>query len=724
MAEKRKSSFEDFKKKETISFGEYNPLTDEILYADSRYDEENGKRVSQIVLQARTDANNFDRRDSRQDNAQSGGQDSEQDCRPDSVQDGRQNGIQVSGQNRRQKRITAGGHGETNPVFSPDYTKILFLSAVEKAGTQLFVCDLDTESCRQLTTMRFGLMNPIWSPDGKWIAFTSFSSGDMDEEWLQQIPDPDEEAAYARERAKEPVVITDFGYKFDGLGFAQPEVMQLWVVPSDGSAKARRITSENANFMHAGWAPDSRHILCESNLYCDKEISIAMDVLLIDVDTCVITRVTKDQMVVSYPNPVTPVFTPDGKYIIVGILDYPEKPTGTYPSCSLYRITPDGQEQVRIFEKTEECFDSVQFPYNAGCGRGLEKMRISSDGCSVLFHSGSFGAGTIWKVPIYGENHRPEKLAGGKAAYNGMGVPHNGKVLVTKTETDRPEAYYLMDEKDGRMELLVQSNEAWLQDVALSRAEDFFFDTLDGESRVHGFALPPQGMEAGKKYPCICYIHGGPHPFYTYGFDLEMQCFAGEGFGVIFCNPRGSSGYGDVHRNQDRAFDGSAYMDILQFVSEACSRFSWIDSDRIGLTGGSYGGYMTNYIATRSNRFRAYITQRSVVNNLIDYASSDMQGSSEGYPTFGEFMVHEIEKSPICGMEKVSAPFLILHGMEDYRCPVEGAHQLFVALKDSHAEDFPIKMVLYPHCGHEQPSDPDQLQHYYRTMADWFHRYL
>lgn len=677
---KRNCVFKDWEKREEISFGEYIPETDEILFAETVFDEQVQKRVSRVILEKRS--------------------------------------------TKERTIVTAGGFGEGNPRVSPDGEKILFISAQPDSGRQLYVWERSTGQATRLTSMRFGLIDPAWSPDGRWILFTSMAADGMDEDWLQTLVDKKEQADYERERAKEPVVITDFGYKFDGLGFAQPEVMQLWVIPWDKSRKAKRITKGAANFMHAAWAPDSAHVICESNLYCDKSIGIAVDVLSISIETGEMTRLTKDQMVVSYPNPVRPVFTPDGKEIVIGILDYKEGLSGTYPACVLYRVAVDGSGMTAICERNEECFDCVQFPYNAGCGRGLEKVRISSDGQWVLFHSGSNGECRIWKVPLYGEDHRPVALAKGKYAYNGMGQPKEGKVLVARTSPHVPEAYYLMDENTGEMELLLQSAAGWLEEMNFSQAEDFFFETLDGESRVQGFVLPPQNREPGEKYPTILYVHGGPHPFYTYGFDLELQCFAGEGFGVIYCNPRGSSGYGDVHRNLERAFDGSAYTDVMQFVSEACRRFDWIDENRLGMTGGSYGGYMTNYTATRAKKFKAYITQRAVVNELIGYASSDMQGNSKDYPTFGEFMVHEVEKSVICGMEKVNAPFLILHGTEDLRCPVEGAHQLFVALKDSHPEDFPIKMVLYPHCSHNQPSNPAQLAHYYRTMVDWFKKYL
>lgn len=679
---KRNTAFEDFERRELISFGCYISGKNQLLFADSRWDDAQKKRRDEIVL------------------------------------------LDLSSGQRRV--LTSGNPGEGNPMLSPDGSRVLFLASVPGRGRQLFVFDLEEDKCRQLTSMRFGVMDPLWSPDGKRILFTSSGSDEMSEDWLQILPDPAEQAVYARERAKQPVVITDFGHKFDGLGFAQPEVMHLWVISADGSAPAKRVTHGKANFMHAAWAPDSAHILCESNLFCDKAIGIAMDLLYVDTATGEMTRVTKDRMVVSYPNPVRPVFTPDGKYIIIGILDYKSNRDfeNTYPSCTLYRVSPDGEEVTPISEKTGECFDTVQFAYNANCGQGLEKVRVSSDGQYVLFHAGSNGECRIFKTAIYGEDHRPVSLSSGKFAHNGMGVPRDGKVLISQAETNVPQSYWLLDETTGEKTLLYQSAQDWVEQVSLSRAEDFMFETLDGVSRVHGFCLPPQNREPGKKYPCIVYVHGGPHPFYTYGFDLEMQAFAGAGFGVLFCNPRGSSGYGDAHRQIRYAYDGSAYTDIMQFVHEAVQRFDWIDEERLGLTGGSYGGYMTNYAASRTKKFKAYITQRSVVNDLIGYASSDMQGSSRDFPTFGEFMDHQVEHSVICGMERVSAPFLILHGMEDLRCPVEGAHQLFVALKDSHPEDFPIKMILYPHLNHDQPRHPKQRAHYYRAMLEWFRKYL
>ncbi len=611
--------------------------------------------------------------------------------------------------------------GASSPVLSPDGTQVAF-TAFQAGGPQLLITDFN-RNVRQITRMSRPVIDPRWSPDGKWLVFASPAADTDREEDLIAPPPQDEEKAWDPDL--DPVSIEDFGYKFDGLGFARPSVLQLWIVPADGSRPPRRISKGTSHFLHANFAADSRHVICESNLYCDRSNGIAMDVLEIDIETLEIRRLTEDKMVVSYPNPVRPLIAGNGE-IVIGILPMPREMTDstTYPACTLYRLALEDLSLTPISRQTPDCFDTVQFAYNAGTGAGLEKVALSSDGTSVLFLAGYRGVGTVYKVSLAGTENAPVRLTDGEWCYNGLGNTKDGWILAARAKTDTPEQIVLVNENTGETKLLLQTCEDYMRDVALSCASDFTVPTLDGESEVHGFVLPPQEIRDGRTYPCIVYVHGGPHPFYTNSFDLEMQCFAGAGFGVIFCNPRGSSGYGDKHRNLKRAYDGSAYMDILQFVNEALRRFPWIDKNRLGLTGGSYGGYMTNYAATRCSLFKAYITQRSTVNRLISYASSDMQGVSKDYPTYGEFMDHCIEESEIAGMEQVNAPFLILHGMNDLRCPVEGAHQLFVALKDSHAPDFPVKMILYPHTGHEQPTEPRLQQHYYKAMLDWFQAWL
>jgi len=679
---RRNSVFEDMIRYEKLSCGSYYGPGEKLVYGSEYFDEEQQKRVSRVVL------------------------------------------VDIPSGSRRV--VTAGGMGEGmpmgegNPGFSPDGRRILFLSVVPGMGRQLFLVELNSMETRQLTAIWSGVIDPLWSPDGSEILFASMGDADKEEEYYltEQV---------VADTSGNPVVIEDFGYKFDGAGFIRPEHMHLWVV-SVQTGVVRRISDGLYDYMHHAWSPDGKKVVCVSARFHDKKDSIASDLILIEASgSKKMERLTEGEWAVSYPNPVRPVFTPDGKYVIMGFLrgikSGGDHDTSGYPPVFLHKVALDGSSDECLMEETDECYDGVQFPYNAFSGRGMDSVQVSSDGEYVYFLSGYQGQAKLFKVNLNGESHQVVSVLSGEQAIGGIGLPHNGKMLVALSKPHVPETYYLLQEDTGELKCLVQSNTALLHDVAYSRAEDFRFRTLDGESMVHGWVLPPQNAVPGRKYPCILYIHGGPHPFYTYGFTHEFQCFAGAGYGVMYCNPRGSSGYGSVHRNLARSTDGSAYMDCLQFVEEAVRRYEWIDGDRLGVTGGSYGGYMTNYIAVHGKRFKAYITQRSVVNELIGYASSDMQGESLKYHNFEEFMVSSLKDSVISYVERVNAPFLILHGMEDLRTPVEGAHQLFVALKDLHP-DLPVKMVLYPHVGHDQPSHPRQALHYYREMLNWFDKYL
>ena len=394
-----------------------------------------------------------------------------------------------------------------------------------------------------------------------------------------------------------------------------------------------------------------------------------------------------------------------------------------YPEAYFFRFEVETGEKTQVFFGDETCYQCVQFPYNAGCGWGMDKVQISPDGRYVYFVSGWKGQGALFCLDLEGDGHA-RLLAGVKQVCHGISKVQNGRMMVAKSEPDLPEGYYILDAVTGEvLQKAAQSAEALLEEVEFGRPEDLWIETLDGESMVHGWAFPPHRRENGKKYPTILYVHGGPHPFYTYGLTMEFQCLAAQGFGILYCNPRGSSGYGWAHENMERAFDGSAYYDLLQFVDEAVKTFDWIDGDRLGVTGGSYGGYMTNYMATHAKKFKAYVTQRSISNELISYANSDMQGKSTDYVSYEDFMVAKLKESAVSYAERVDKPLLILHGTDDYRTPVEGAHQFFVAVKDLHP-DLPVKMVIFPHTGHEQPSHPKLQKLYYQEMVDWFRAYL
>lgn len=603
--------------------------------------------------------------------------------------------------------ITAGGTNEGSPRFSYDGNYLLFLSTGKEQGCQMFRYAIDTQEITQMGVFHGPIIDPMWSPDGAHVLFAS-SQGS---------------APAKKARPDEPVVIEDFGYKFDGMGFIRPDGHTHLFVMDAATGEITQLTHGVRDEMHHNWSPDGKYVVYCGNENRPKEQSIGYDLFIVDLEGNK-KQISEYLWMVSYPNPIRPVFTPDGKSVVMGVMNPFADSSLGYPDIVFYQFPVEGDDPKCLFEKSDTCYQCVQFPYNAGCGWGMDKVQITPDGKWVYFVSGWKGRGNVYKVALEGDDRHAVTVWDGQHVCHGLSRIQNGKMIIAKSETDMPEAYYLLDTTtDTIIGKAAQSAQQLLDEVELAPAEDFTFDTIDGESSVHGWVQFPAGMQADKKYPAIVYVHGGPHPFYTYGLTMEHQCFAAQGYAVLYCNPRGSSGYGPKHQNVKRAFDGCAYTDILQFVEEALHRYPWIDPERIGVTGGSYGGYMTNYIATHAQRFKCYITQRSVVNDLIGYASSDMQGQSMQYKSFEEFMVAKLKSSPVSYAERINKPFLILHGEDDYRCPVEGAHQLFVAVKDTHPE-LPVKMVIFPHTPHDQPRHPQLLKLYYQEMLAWFDAYL
>ena len=591
--------------------------------------------------------------------------------------------------------------GASGGSFAPDGGSICFL----QKGV-LCVMDLHTREVQELVRFPGAIMEPRWSPDGSSIAFLAVAAGDM-----------------APEDA--PGVIEDFGYKSDGAGFIRSEHMHLWAVSvTDGTV--RQLTDGASDEMQHNWSPDGKQLVCVSTRGADRKESLHLNLWRVAADGSEAEQLTAEEWVMSYPTPVRPLFLSDGSGILFETLDIteddPDMERGMPPARLMYFDLKSGDCSILYRpDERDGCSDCVAFPYFHGAPRGLERLALSSDGTQVYFMGGWNGTCSLYRMDL--ASHMLTVLTGEREICIGAGHAQNGKLLLSVGSSRQPGTLALLDEKSGKIEPITLDLNSWLAERDLSVPYDFSVPTLDRESRIHGWVLPPQNREPGRKYPAILRIHGGPHPFYTHGFEYENQCLAGAGFAVLYCNPRGSSGYTRIHRNMERAFDGAAYTDCLQFVDEACRRFDFIDPDRIGAVGGSYGGYMVNFMATHSRRFKAFVTQRSMVNNLISYASSDLQGDSHAYSSFECFMKEQLKTSPVCYVQNISAPVLILHGEDDLRCPVEGAHQLFTAIKDTHPE-LPCKLIIYPGCCHDVPSDMGQLLHYYHAMLDWFERYL
>ena len=617
--------------------------------------------------------------------------------------------------------ITAGGSSEDNPRFSYGGDVILFLSDAT-GEKQLYTANLSDKKPIRRTNMRFGVENPVWSPDGSRIAFLSSCQSGEDPELLQKPLSPEEKDALKKQRAKEPVVITDYGYKTeDAMGFAKKENTHLWIIKL-GSEKAIRISDGSAEHVMPVWSPDGENLLFTSNRSRPKHESIGMDLYMVSKDGGEIKRLTETMWIAFYPAKFTPIFANDGKSVIVGAMA--PSLEGGVPPTRLFRVPLDGGKAVNLWPENAPCHEATCFFYNSeNYGGSYENAQVSSDGKFVYFISGWHGAANIFKAALDGDPNITQ-VTKGEHNYKQIGKPQNGKMIVTKGDFLHTPQVYLLDEADNTEKQLTDTA-AWLENKALSTPIEVCIDTLDGESEIQGWVIPPQNMKAGEKYPAVLYIHGGPTPFYGYGLTYEHQCLAGAGFAVLLCNSRGSTGYGEKHSNMSKAYDGTAMYDLLQFTEHAVKTFDFIDGKRLGVTGGSYGGYMTNWISAHTDKYKAAVTQRSISNFQIQYASSDMAGSSKAFESFKDFMLDNIKRSPVAYAEKINIPFLILHSLGDMRCPVEHAHQLFTAVKDTHP-DLPVRMVLLPKSNHNLVNNGimNLRVAHYDEMINWFKKYL
>lgn len=283
---------------------------------------------------------------------------------------------------------------------------------------------------------------------------------------------------------------------------------------------------------------------------------------------------------------------------------------------------------------------------------------------------------------------------------------------------------FLLDITMGERRQLTHFNDSLQQELTFSRQEQLIFER-DGFT-VYGWLLKPTQFEATTKYPLVVAIHGGPHAMYANTFFHEMQLLAAQGYGVLYMNPRGSHGYGQAFVNAVRGdYGGGDYADIMKALDVAIEQHDWIDTERLAVMGGSYGGFMTNWIVGQTDRFKAAITLRSISNWTSFYGVSDI-----GY-YFAEWQIgadiNNVEKlwqhSPLKYAENIKTPLLIMHSEEDYRCPIEQAEQLYVTLKRMNKE---VRFIRFPESDHHlsRTGMPSLRQSRLAYMLEWLAYYL
>jgi dipeptidyl aminopeptidase/acylaminoacyl peptidase len=628
------------------------------------------------------------------------------------------------------RHLTLGKH-DASPRWSPDGRFLAFTRSGEKDGKptppQLWVLPMDGGEPQQITRLPKGAANPRWSHDGKTIAFLSTTS----EQDLQQAAceaDPhSDKARCAPVRATDVQVITRAVYRSNGSGyndFSRPA--HIWSVAFAAGAAPRQLTRGPYGEREIVWSADDQRLFYLSSPTLEPYYELP--------------RSTVYALAAS-GGEAKPVFTiegnaaglslsPDGK--LLAYYSSRNTPVQSHAQTDLWVAPVNGagagsaaaSPRNLTARQDGEMGGALLGDQSAPRAGGDVLPLWSADGQSLITVVASRGRANLQRIDLQG---KALKLTEGDQAV--LRYASNGRALaaLVSNATELNELYRIDGGIDGGAApaRLTQVNAALFGELQLSAPQDLWYSSFDG-TKIHALVQLPPDFDPKKKYPTILNIHGGPHAAYGYIFNHEMQWMAAKGYVVLYPNPRGSTSYGEKFANiiQHR-YPGDDYKDLMAGVDELVKR-GWADPKRLGVTGGSGGGLLTNWTIGHTQRFAAAVSQRDIANWADWWYAADFTFFQENWfkhPPFEDPEDYRV-RSPITYIKNVTTPTMFVLGDADSRTPPEaGGDQMFRALK---YRKIPTAMVRFPGESHElsRSGKPwhrvERLEH----IVNWFDIYL
>jgi len=599
------------------------------------------------------------------------------------------------------RQVTRGEKKDMSPAWSPDGTKIAFASDRGKTN-QIFILDLahGGEATQLTTDDAHAASAPIWSPDGATIAYLCA---------VPSVPEPVHTVEY-RDDTDKPKIITRAKYKYDGAGYFDHTRTQLFVISTAGGER-RQLTAGTMGVGQIAWSPDGTRIAFASNRAEDEDRDSRVDIWTVDVASGALTRITPHDGQYG-----SPVWSPDGRALaFVGHTS----PTKGSANERLWTAPVSGGTPTQVTDFDRSIGAGVLSDTGAN-----DRVRPAWVGDDLSFLAALDGTAQVWHVPASGGT--PTQITAGAHAIAGWDVSPDGSLLAFGASTSTsPGELFCQRLASGSPRALTTLNAA-LTDVDLAGREEFWLPAGDGTGeRIQGWIVKPPDFDPAAKYPLILEIHGGPAATYGVGWFHEFQYFAAQGYVVVYTNPRGSQGYGEEFCTSIYQDWGTKpLMDVLAAVDHVIEQ-GYIDTDRLYATGGSYGGYLTNWVVTHSDRFRAAATQRAGSDMGAFILTTD-EGTLWGADYFGGMPWEEPEiyaqNSPITHIAHCRTPLLIEHEEADHRSPLFLAEQMYNAL---HKLGVETELILYPKESHGMSRDGGPLHRVDRLqrIVGWFERH-
>jgi dipeptidyl aminopeptidase/acylaminoacyl peptidase len=613
------------------------------------------------------------------------------------------------------RQLTSGAH-DSSPRWSPDGKRLAFLRVAEKDGkpepAQLYVLDMAGGEARALTDLPKGAGAAVWSPSGHTIAFVSATEPkDFDKK-------KDEEKSDVR-------VINRAQYRSNGAGYIDFErVSHLWAVDIPATitdpVKAKQLTTDRYDEGAPVWAKDESRIYFTSNRVAEPYYEPpTTDIYSVDA------KGGEIQKLVHVDGGAGGLaLSPDGKRMAF-VSAVRGNPVRSYsqPDMFVTELTPGATPKNLTTEYDFDIGGGIGGDQAPPRGSSPSAPYWSKDGKYIYVVSAEKGRANLKRIDA--KSGKLEDFTSGDHdlyAYNP--TPDGAKVAALISTTTNIGDVYLIDGK-GAPKQLTKVNDSLLSQLDLPAPEEVTYKSFDGRM-IQGFVQKPPQFDASKKYPLILNIHGGPHSAYGYTFFHEMQWMAAKGYVVLYPNPRGSTTFGQEFGNIIQyKYPGDDYKDLMAGVDALVAK-GYVDEARLGVTGGSGGGILTNWTITQTNRFKAAVAQRSIADWSDFWYTADFTLFT---PTWfrGAPWREEADfkaRSPITFIENVQTPLMLVEGEQDFRCPPgAGGEQMFRALKYLKK---PVVMIQFPGESHElsRSGKPkhriERLQH----ITGWFDKYL
>lgn len=604
--------------------------------------------------------------------------------------------------NSEPRQLTRGGT-DGRPRWSPDSKRLAFVSS-RTGSEQIYLLSLTGGEGDPLTSLLTGAGNEQWSPDGRWIAFTSTVYPDCHDDACNRQRDEARDKDPVKARNYDHLLFRHWTHWSDG------KRSHLFLISSAGGTP-RDLTlgadydvppDERGDAEDIAFSPDSKELCFTAVTDRPEATSTNGDLFTVSLDGGEPRRITANPGFDGHP-----VYSPDGHFIA-----YHAQFTAGYES-DRWRLMLYDRATQKLSNLTENFDASVQEPI------------WSPDGRRIYFVAEAQAEQPIFSIEVAGG--APHPIAPG--TYNSeITVSGNGNMLAfTRSTLTMPAEIFVLQTKEGQARQLTRHNSALLSRVEMNPPEPFWFEGAQG-TRVEGFLIRPPNFDASKKYPLLLLVHGGPQGAWTddWGYRWNEELFASPGYVTVMINPRGSTGYGQKFEDDIRDdWGGKVYDDLMKGTDYALAHYSFIDPNRTAAAGGSYGGYMMDWFATHTGRFKALISHAGPYDNVSMYGSTEelwfVEHDLAGTPWSNPESYSKWSPSTYAAeLGKFKTPTLVIAGEMDYRVPYTQSIEFFTDLQ---RQGVASKLLIFPDEGH-WVGKPQNSRLWYKTFQDWLATYL